>query len=301
MIRRKRTAPEQFDRTIDVNQIVGANFRLARELKGWTQEETAQELARYLGHVLPKASISAIERVMDRDRRRVFNAQELAAFAACFDVPIWWFFMPVKGSESMRLEGIGDRATDILVLILGRQDQLERLKTFAATARNETSESAVAEVLEQVFNSPSWRHFEATRQLALQELAFREATTIEKLIGALREVVEKFDGVFEAAVPQDVEQAAFMEWLPSQVYRRTSEVLIGKEMWRKLHNWQQPSRPRLGRVLDRLDLPLEEWINTDNPKVVACAEALFGAIEEDLADKEIPPPPEPEPAPPGVS
>jgi hypothetical protein len=31
-------------------------------------------------------------------------------------------------------------------------------------------------------------------------------------VGALREVVEKFCGVFERAVPQDVEQAAFTEW-----------------------------------------------------------------------------------------
>src|SRR5215210_5160443 len=36
-VRRRRKAPE-FERTIDANQIVGANFRLARELRGWTQE-----------------------------------------------------------------------------------------------------------------------------------------------------------------------------------------------------------------------------------------------------------------------
>ena len=94
-MRRKRQAPETFDRTIDANQIVGANFRMARELRGWTQEETARVLAPYLGLTLPKASISAIERGLDRDRRRVFNAQELVAFSLGFDVPIWWFFLPV--------------------------------------------------------------------------------------------------------------------------------------------------------------------------------------------------------------
>ena len=281
--------PRTIDRTIDVNQIVGVNFRLAREMKGWTQEETAQQLARYLGHVLPKASVSAIERVMERDRRRVFNAQELAAFAACFDVPIWWFFMPVRGTENMRLEGIGDRATDILVLFLGRQNQLHRLKEEAAKVRAGIEPTAVQEVLEQVFSSPSWRHFEATRQLALQELAYQEATTIETLVGALREVVEKFDGVFARSVPQDVEQAAFMEWLPSQVYRRTSEVVLGREIWRKLFGEEEPPRPRLVRFLDQLDVPLEEWIDTDDPVLVERIKAVFDRIEEQITDADTPP------------
>jgi len=279
-----------------VNQIVGVNFRLAREMKGWTQEETAQQLARYLGHVLPKASVSAIERVMERDRRRVFNAQELAAFAACFDVPIWWFFMPVRGTENMRLEGIGDRATDILVLFLGRQNQLHRLKEEAAKLRAGTELAAVHEVLEQVFSSPSWRHFEATRQLALQELAYREATTIESLVGALREVVEKFDGVFARSVPQDVEQAAFMEWLPSQVYRRTSEVLLGKEIWRKLFNGEEPPRPRFIRFLDQLDVPLEEWIDTDDPVLIERIKAVFDRIEEQITDADAAPASGPRPS-----
>ena len=74
----------------------------------------------------------------------------------------------------------------------------------------------------------SWQHLEATRLLAIQELAHQEASTIESLIGSLREVVAKFDGVFEKVVPRDVEMAAFMEWKPSQVYRKTSEVLLGK-------------------------------------------------------------------------
>jgi transcriptional regulator with XRE-family HTH domain len=291
-VKRKRNAPDRFDRTIDANQIVGANFRLARELKGWTQEEAARKLAPYLGQLLPKASISAIERVLDRERRRVFNAQELLAFAAAFDVPMWWFFLPVPGSENMRLEGVGDRASDLLVYFLGRQDQLEMLKSQAARIRSGTDRSAIDEVLEKVFGAPSWRHWEATRMLALQEFAYQEASTIEQLIGALREVVAKFDGVFERALPENIEQAAFMEWLPSQVYRRTSEVLLGKEFWRRLFDWESPSRPRLDLLLNRRDLPLEEWIDTDDPVLVERAAALFDRIEEQLAEKEMPPPPE---------
>ncbi len=288
---RRRRKGQEFERTIDANQIVGANFRLARELRGWTQEEAARRLEPYLGQLLPKASISAIERVLERDRRRVFNAQELVAFAAAFDVPIWWFFMPIRGSERMKLEGVGYAATELLVLLLGRQDQLELLQSEVANLRRGTDRSAIEAVLEEVFGSPSWRHFEASRLLALQELAFREASTIETLVGALREVVEKFDGVFERSVPQDVEQAAFMEWLPSQVYRRTSEVLVGKELFHKVFNWERPSLPRVQLVLDRLDLPLEDWIDTDDPELMERAGAFFERLEEQLADKEIPAPP----------
>lgn len=107
----------------------------------------------------------------------------------------------------------------------------------------------------------------------------------------MREVVEKFDGVFETSVPQDVEQAAFMEWLPSQVYRRTSEVLVGKELFHKVVNSERPSLPRVQLVLDRLDLPLEDWIDTDDPELMERAAAFFDRLEEQLAAKEIPAPP----------
>ena len=94
-------------------------------------------------------------------------------------------------------------------------------------------------------------------------------------MGALREVVEKFDGVFETSVPQDVGQAAFMEWLPSQVYRRTAEVLLGKELYHKVFNWERASLPRVRLVLDRLDLPLEDWIDTDDPEAGGASGSLL--------------------------
>jgi hypothetical protein len=73
------TALGGLNKPVDANHIVGANFALARALRGWTQEETALRLAPHLGQVLPKASISAIERVFERDRRRVFDAHEIVA------------------------------------------------------------------------------------------------------------------------------------------------------------------------------------------------------------------------------
>jgi hypothetical protein len=49
------------------------------------------------GRLNGNGGLSAIERGLDRDRRRVFNAQELVAFSLGFDVPIWWFFLPLMG------------------------------------------------------------------------------------------------------------------------------------------------------------------------------------------------------------
>lgn len=83
--------------TADLNEIIAYNFRAARELRGLTQDETAQRLEPLIGQRLPQASISAIERAYGGDRRREFDAHELLAFALAFDLPVVWFFLPVSG------------------------------------------------------------------------------------------------------------------------------------------------------------------------------------------------------------
>lgn len=296
-MRRRRQAPPEFERTIDANQLVGVNFRLARELRTWTQENTAKHLAPYLGHVLPKASISAIERGLDRDRRRVFNAQELVAFALAFDVPIMWFFLPVPGTEAMRLEGTDEPVTNLLRLLLGRQNQMEFLRRRLGGLRDATDEPVLDEVVEGLVGSNSWKHLEATRLLAIEELAWRKAGKIERLVADMRAVLADFDGAFTPLVPPDVEQAAFEEWKPSQVYRKTSEVLLGRKLFRHLYNYEAPSRPALGLLLSREDLPLEDWIDVDDPELLNRVAAVYDRIEEQLADTKMPPPPDDGPNP----
>ena len=65
-------------------RVVAYNFRRARELRGWTQEEVAARLEPFLGSGCAKPGV--------RDRRRVhrgppreFDAQELLASACGFD------------------------------------------------------------------------------------------------------------------------------------------------------------------------------------------------------------------------
>lgn len=82
------------------NQIVAINLRVARTLKGWTQEEAADHLAPYLGERWSKASWSVAERsAAHSDRIKQFTADDLAALAAAFDLPISFFFHPPSGPE----------------------------------------------------------------------------------------------------------------------------------------------------------------------------------------------------------
>src|SRR5438132_1654467 len=68
--------------------------RTIRERRGWTQQEVAERLALLTKHVLPQASISAMERGFDGDRRRRFDAHELYLLSMVFGVPIAYFFLP---------------------------------------------------------------------------------------------------------------------------------------------------------------------------------------------------------------
>lgn len=82
-------------RTMTPNQIVAYNVAKARALRGWTQEEAAEELAPYLGGKMSIASFSALERSAWKvDRIKVFSADELLALSRGFDLPIGYFFTP---------------------------------------------------------------------------------------------------------------------------------------------------------------------------------------------------------------
>ena len=95
----------------DLNEIVAYNFKRAREMYGWTQDEVADRLEAFLGVRLPQASISGIERGY-MGRHREFDAQELLAFSCCFDVPIIWFFIPPPG-DHRRLRNTSDHVNEL--------------------------------------------------------------------------------------------------------------------------------------------------------------------------------------------
>lgn len=111
---------------VDLNEIVGYNFRLARELRGWTQDEAAHRLEPYLGQRLPQTSISAIEgayKAGDRARRE-FDAHELLAFALVFDLPLIWFLLPPEDDRRL-LQRAHRRVNELYEIVFGREDQLQ--------------------------------------------------------------------------------------------------------------------------------------------------------------------------------
>jgi hypothetical protein len=79
---------------VSPNQLVAYNLAQARLNKGWTQEQAAAALEPCLGVRWSKASFSAAERSVDGERIRQFTADEIVAFARCFELPVTWFFLP---------------------------------------------------------------------------------------------------------------------------------------------------------------------------------------------------------------
>ena len=108
----------------DLNEIVAYNFRAARELRGWTQEDTARALEPLIGQRLPQASISAIERAYGGDRHREFDAHEILAFALAFDLPLVWFFLPPP-RDHRTLHHTTNIVSELYGIAFGRETQLQ--------------------------------------------------------------------------------------------------------------------------------------------------------------------------------
>jgi transcriptional regulator with XRE-family HTH domain len=111
---------------LSVHQVVAYNFRRARESLGWTQAETGERLAPYLGLRLNQAGVSAIEKTYDSDRKRNIDVAEIVAFARCFGLPITWFFIPPLGRAADWVEPADEHdphanlpAGDLVALALG--------------------------------------------------------------------------------------------------------------------------------------------------------------------------------------
>ena len=179
--------------TLTPNEVVAFNLRAARRHVGYreglerslTQEEAAERLKPYLGVQWSKATFSSAE-VAAEGRVRQFDADEIVALAAAFDLPPSWFFIPPESAERVRLPkqegGKNPRAIsagEIVDLLFGPEAEaaLERRLPSAVVSHSppslseERAESA-ADALD-----PIWAALEA-RDAANKELdwAVQEAT-----------------------------------------------------------------------------------------------------------------------------
>ena len=154
---------------VDLNQVVAFNVRAARELRGWTQEEFAERLERYLGTRLTQASVSAIERAWDGDRRREFDAHELLIFAMVFDLPMIWFLLPPKGDHRL-MRGTTRQVDELYLWLLGRPEKLEplydRLREYGIHDPSE-NELLVEKLTGQPAASRAWSYKERRKEMLL--------------------------------------------------------------------------------------------------------------------------------------
>jgi transcriptional regulator with XRE-family HTH domain len=106
-------------RCLDVNAVVSYNVKAIRVRLGLTQVQVAERLAKLTGHQLSQASISAMERSYDGDRRRVFDAHELYLLSKVFEVPIVYFFLPPTTGAERTLTNTGEPVVSLLATFLG--------------------------------------------------------------------------------------------------------------------------------------------------------------------------------------
>ncbi len=167
--RRKNEPPPPHDDGLDLNQVVSYNLRAGRELRGWTQEDLAAQLERFLGTRPTQATISALERAWDGDRRREFDVQEIAIYAAALDLPIVWFFLPPPG-DRRPIQGLGRPVQELYLLLLGRHDQLDAV--YDRLREMGIADPTPAELLvEKITGSPSvsseWSYKQRRKDLLL--------------------------------------------------------------------------------------------------------------------------------------
>lgn len=117
-------------RTMTPNQIVAYNVARARGLRGWTQEQAADNLAPYLGARLSGPSFSGLERsAWTPTRVKQFSADDLLALSRGFDLPIGYFLTPPPPETDAGLHApdAGMNGLDPIVLldaVLGTPDNL---------------------------------------------------------------------------------------------------------------------------------------------------------------------------------
>src|SRR3954463_5176957 len=136
---RKRSEPAAPEEPpgLDVNAVVSYNVKAIRERRGMTQQLVADRLATLTGHQLPQASISAMERGFDGERRRRFDAHELYLLSVVFGVPIAYFFLPPPNPGFQELADTHRPVSELYAAILGRDWELadfdERLRDINVT------------------------------------------------------------------------------------------------------------------------------------------------------------------------
>lgn len=202
---RKKSAPKdepppQPSDALDVNAVVSYNVKAIRERRGWTQQSVAERLSRLTGHELPQASISAMERGFDGERRRRFDAHELYLLSVVFDVPIAYFFVPPPGTGFRVLADSLRPVAELYASLLGQEWQLDPLDERLAEIRISNPDETDP-ILAAIFGSPeagaqNWHaSFRTWRRARLREIEHEYGDRLDEVAGFLKEFATKVEAL----------------------------------------------------------------------------------------------------------
>lgn len=219
-VRGKNPQPEpEQSAGLDVNAVVSYNLRTIRQRQGWTQEGVARRLAQLTGHELPQASISAMERGFDGQRRRRFDAHELYLLSVVFGVPIAYFFLPPPpdAGEERYLANTDRPVSELYAAVLGQEDQLvevdARLSEIGLTNPEEVS-GTVALIHGHDRAIGNWfPHFRTWRKRRLLALA--------------RDYGDRLDEIadFLATFANEIKTVSPQAYLQMKAHRESEDVL----------------------------------------------------------------------------
>jgi transcriptional regulator with XRE-family HTH domain len=180
---------------LDVNAVVSYNLKAIRERRSMTQQQVADRLAQLTGHLLPQASISAMERGFDGERRRRFDAHELYLLAVVFDVPIAYFFIPPPETGAGELADTRRPIAELWRSLLGTDDQLDPLDDRLAEI-NINNPHAADEVLAAIFGpegaARNWHpHFRTWRKRRLRQIEVEYGDQLDEIADVLADFAAK--------------------------------------------------------------------------------------------------------------
>jgi transcriptional regulator with XRE-family HTH domain len=190
---------EPGDGTLDVNAVVSYNIRAIRERRGMTQTGVAERLAQLTGHLLPQASISAMERGFDGERRRRFDAHELYLLSMVFDVPIAYFFIPPPGLTGVELADTRRPVAELYRSLLGTDAQLEEMDRRLDDIKIQNPDGT-DDVLTALFGADAgagnWhQHFRTWRAERLREVEREYGTQLDEVADFLADFAAKIKAV----------------------------------------------------------------------------------------------------------
>jgi len=209
------------DNGLDVNAVVSYNVKAIRERRGWTQQSVAERLGRVTGHQLPQASISAMERGFDGERRRRFDAHELYLFSVVSVSSKTKFFVPPPGTGFELLADTGRPVSELYAALLGQESQLAPLDDRLAEIQignPEESDATLAAIFGAEGASRNWHEsFRTWRKKRLAEIEHGYGDRLDEVALFLKEFATKI----EALGPRG--------YLQSMAHREGESVLDSEE------------------------------------------------------------------------